>query len=92
MSETTTRYRISEIDAVRVVCKHCENVVETSLGKLADVFRKSGNDYMCRFCNAEVKLSDPLRFDPFHSLNEVAKAFASVTDDIEIQLVFPHQS
>lgn len=86
MSEKITRYLLSEIKTIRVVCKRCKGVVETSIENASDAL---SGQLTCRFCNADFEKPDHSRYNPFKHLEMIAEAFEKMEPDIEVQFVFP---
>ena len=85
MSEKITRYLLSEIKTIRVVCKKCGGVVEMPILSASDALT---SQMTCRFCNADFERLDLSKYDPFKNLEIIAEAFAKMEKVIEVQFVF----
>ena len=85
MSEKIIRYLMSEVQNVRIVCRSCKAVVETTLESAAEALTQG---HRCRFCNAEIPFSDTPRYNPLYELALVAEALKRAEKQLEVHLVF----
>lgn len=82
MSETVLKILLSELDAVRIVCKNqpCGGVVEVKLADLGR-FYKSGN---CPLCGKNVVDKDD---NDLLKLAEAVRGLQAQEDDLDIEFV-----
>lgn len=83
MSETLFRFRLTELDRVRLVCQHCQAVVEIAIDQLDDK-KFSGLD--CVLCGKQVQ---PVGQNNLALLGQALRGLKALPGSLQVEFVLP---